>query len=177
MPHIFFLGNCLFRMYEIHTHYNCMFPLHILFFHLRLRPYASAKQGYACLACTSSFPVHVAMSVLTARITLSSSSVLVPRNASFSDPKRCQLTAPDQDWGGEAQSNQIWLLPTAFVTCVRHRRHFHRQLQRCYLSDDRVLTHMCAINISVATSQFSHCYLYSGIKKKKCGALLYEQTS
>jgi hypothetical protein len=24
---------------------------------------------------------------------------------------------------------------------------------------------MCAINISVATSQFSHCYLYSGTRK------------
>jgi len=50
--------------------------------------------------------------------------------------------------------------------CHTHRRHFHRLLQRCYLSDDRVLTHMSAINISVAASQFSHCYLYSGIRKK-----------
>jgi hypothetical protein len=31
-------------------------------------------------------------------------------------------------------------------------------------SDDRELTHMCAINISVATSQFSYCYLYSGMR-------------
>jgi hypothetical protein len=61
-----------------------------------------------------------------------------------------------------------------FVTCVRHRRHFHRLRQRCYLSDDRVLKLMCAINIDVATSQFSHCYLYSGMRKK-CGALFSEQ--
>jgi hypothetical protein len=52
-----------------------------------------------------------------------------------------------------------------FVTCVRHRCHFHILLQLHYLSDDRVLKHMCAINISVATSQFSHCYFYSGMRK------------
>jgi len=28
---------------------------------------------------------------------------------------------------------------------------------------------MCAINTSVATSQFSHCYLYSGMRKKIWG--------
>jgi hypothetical protein len=33
-PHIFFLGNYLFRMYEIHTQYNWMFPLHMLFFRI-----------------------------------------------------------------------------------------------------------------------------------------------
>ena len=33
MPHIFFLGIYLFRMYEIHAQYNWMFPLHMLFFH------------------------------------------------------------------------------------------------------------------------------------------------
>jgi hypothetical protein len=32
--HIFFLGNYLFRMYEIHAQYNWMFPLHMLFFHI-----------------------------------------------------------------------------------------------------------------------------------------------
>jgi hypothetical protein len=50
MPHISFLGNYLFRMYEIHAQYNWMFPLHVIFphnLHLRLRPYASAKQGHA----------------------------------------------------------------------------------------------------------------------------------
>jgi hypothetical protein len=34
MPHIFFLGKYLFRMYEIHAQYNWMFPLHMLFFHI-----------------------------------------------------------------------------------------------------------------------------------------------
>ena len=56
-----------------------------------------------------------------------------------------------------------------FVTCVRHRCYFHRLLQQRYLSDDRVLIHTCAINISVYNSQFSHCYLYSGIRKKIWG--------
>ena len=63
-----------------------------------------------------------------------------------------------------------------FVTCVRHRRHFNILLQRRYLSDDRVFIQVCALNISVATSQFSHCYLYSRIKKKY-GALLSEKPS
>jgi hypothetical protein len=35
-PHFFFLGNYLFRMYEIHAQYNWMFPLHMLFFHIIL---------------------------------------------------------------------------------------------------------------------------------------------
>jgi hypothetical protein len=42
-----------------------MFPLHVIFphnLHLRLGPYASAKQGHACLPCSSLFPVHVDMS-------------------------------------------------------------------------------------------------------------------
>jgi hypothetical protein len=34
MPHILFLGNYLFRIYEIHAEYNWMFPLHMLFFHM-----------------------------------------------------------------------------------------------------------------------------------------------
>jgi hypothetical protein len=34
MPHIFFLGNYLFRMFEIHAQYNWMFPLHMWFFHI-----------------------------------------------------------------------------------------------------------------------------------------------
>jgi len=35
MPHIFFfVGNFLFRMYEIHAQHNWMFPLHMLFFHI-----------------------------------------------------------------------------------------------------------------------------------------------
>ena len=55
------------------------------------------------------------------------------------------------------------------TACVRHRRHFHGLLQRRCLSDDRVLTHTCAININVATSKFAHCYLYSGMRKKNVG--------
>jgi hypothetical protein len=43
--------------------------------------------------------------------------------------------------------------------------YFHRLLQQCYLSDDCVLIHMGAINFSVSTSQFSHCYLYYGMSK------------
>jgi len=38
-----------------------IFP-HYLYLHLQ--PYASAKQGHACISCTSSFPIHVAMSSL-----------------------------------------------------------------------------------------------------------------
>ena len=34
IPHIFFLGNYLIRMYETHAQYNWMFPLHVLFFHI-----------------------------------------------------------------------------------------------------------------------------------------------
>jgi len=34
MPHIFFLGSYLCRLYEIHAHYNWMFPLHMLFFQI-----------------------------------------------------------------------------------------------------------------------------------------------
>ena len=33
-PHIFFLVNYLFRMYEINTQYKWMIPLHMLFFHI-----------------------------------------------------------------------------------------------------------------------------------------------
>ena len=32
--HFFFLGNYLFRMYEIHAQYNWTFPLHMLFFQI-----------------------------------------------------------------------------------------------------------------------------------------------
>ena len=38
MPHIFFLGNYLIRMYETHAQYNWMFPLHVLFFRWPLVP-------------------------------------------------------------------------------------------------------------------------------------------
>jgi hypothetical protein len=37
------------------------------------------------------------------------------------------------------------------------------------LSVGRPRTYICAINISVALSQLSHCYLYSGMRKKNVG--------
>jgi hypothetical protein len=43
------------------------------------------------------------------------------------------------------------------------------QTTTAVLSDNHVLIHMCAINISVATYQFSHCYLYSGMRKEMWG--------
>jgi hypothetical protein len=55
-------------MFVIHAQYNWMFLLHVIFpynLHLCLRPYASVKQGHACLPCTSSFPVRIAMSMRT----------------------------------------------------------------------------------------------------------------
>jgi hypothetical protein len=38
MPHIFFLGNYLFRMYEIHAQCNWMLPLHVIFPHRACMP-------------------------------------------------------------------------------------------------------------------------------------------
>jgi len=63
MPHIF--SQKLFGTYERHAQYNWMF-IHFIFplIHLRLRPCAASKEGLACPPCTSSFPVHVAMSSL-----------------------------------------------------------------------------------------------------------------
>ena len=112
MPHIFFLGNYLFRMYEIHAQYNWMFPLHVIFPHnlcLRLWPYASMKQGHACLPCTSSFPVHVAMSSRhesRSRHLQTLSHAVHPSMAQKDE----NLMAPDQDYRGDggAQSIQIW---------------------------------------------------------------------
>ena len=128
-PH-FFLGNYLLRMYEIHTQYNWMFPLHALFSHIisiyvyGLTP-ARNKEMHAFMYQLASYSRSHA---LTARITLLSSSNFVPSSASFSDQKDENLTAPDQ--GGGAQSNGIWRLPFGCATSVRHRRHFHRLLQR-----------------------------------------------
>jgi hypothetical protein len=65
--------------------------------------------------------------------------------------------------------HQEFSYSSLFVTCVRHRRHFHTLLRWRFLLDDQVLTHMFAININVATPQFSHCYLYSGMRKKLLG--------
>ena len=152
-----------------------MFPLHVLLFphnlHLRLRPYARAKQGHAYLLRTSSFTVHVAMSSLHESRSPHLQTLSHAVNSSVTQ-KDENLRAPDQEYGwgvGGTQCNQIWRLPPGFVTYVRQRRHFHRLLQRRYLSEDRVLTRMCAININVATCQFPHCYLYSGMRNKNVG--------
>jgi hypothetical protein len=149
--------------------------------HLRLRPYASAKQGHACLPCTNSFPVHVAMSSLhESRFStywslnsLNPASNGAPVNFTTSiHSTQLFVNVPHTFFLHHSEFNYSSL----FVTFVRHRRHFRRLLQRYYLSDDRVLIHMCAINISVATSQFSHCCLYCRMRKK-WGALLSEQHS
>ena len=139
------------------THVN--FPHNL---HLRLRPYASSKQGHACL------PPPARSHVLTARITLASSSNIVTRSASFSGPKRCKFDSARVGlYGGWRSTVQPNLVITSWVCslCVRHRRHFHWLLQRRYLSDDRVLTHTCELNISVVTCKFTHWYLYSGMRK------------
>jgi hypothetical protein len=72
MPHIFFLGNCLLRMYEIYAQYNWMFPLHMLLFHIIFIMFTALRQRetrecmpflYQLVSCSC---IHV----LTARITL-----------------------------------------------------------------------------------------------------------
>jgi len=93
--------------------------MHFIFphnLHLCLQPYASAKQEHACLPCTSSFPVHVAMSSLhksRSRHLQTLSHAVHPSVAQKDE----NLTAPDQDYGGDggAQSNQIWRLPPGFT--------------------------------------------------------------
>jgi hypothetical protein len=125
---------------------------HVIFshnLHICLWLYTSMKQGHACLPSTSSFPVHVAMpSLHESRFSTSWSpnSLNPARNGA---PIDCTTSIHSTQW--------FVNVPHTFL------RQWH------YLSDDRVLKYMCAINISVATSQFSHCYLYSGIRKKKCG--------
>jgi len=83
-PHFFSpLGNYLFRMYEIHARYNWMFPLHMLFFHI-ISIYVYGLTPGQKRACMPSLYQLVSCScshVLTAQITLSSSSNLVPHSA------------------------------------------------------------------------------------------------
>jgi len=119
MPHIFFLANYLFKMYEIHAQYNWMFPIHVIFphnLHLHLRPYTSAKQGHACLPCTSSFPVHITMSSLHESRSHHLQTLSHAVHPSMAQ-KNENLMVLDQDYrrDGGAQSNQIWRLPTGFV--------------------------------------------------------------
>jgi hypothetical protein len=100
MPHILFLGNYLFRMYEIHAQYNWMFPLHKLFFHTISIYVYGAKQGHACLPCTSLFPLHLAMSLLhepRSRHLKTLSHALHPSLAQKDE----NLTVPDQDCRGD----------------------------------------------------------------------------
>ena len=120
MSHVFFSrilfaqNVCNSRTVQLDVSFtHDIFPYSL---HLRLRPYASAKQGHACLyqlgSCSRSH-------VLTAWITLSSSSNLVPRSASFSGPKKMKIwrrqirTMGGGDGG--AHSNQIWRLPPGLV--------------------------------------------------------------
>ena len=110
----FFFFDCLFRMYEIHAQYNWILS-HVIFphnLHLHLCPYASVKQGHACLPCSSSFPVHVAMSSRSRHIQTLFHTVH-PSVAQKDE----NLTAPDQDDRGDggAQSNQIWRLHPGFI--------------------------------------------------------------
>ena len=110
MLHIFFfLGNYLFRMSEIHAQYNWIFPLHMLFFHIfSMYVYglkASAKQGHACLTCTISFPVHVAMSSLhesRSRHLLTLSHAVHPSV----EQKHENRAAPDQEYRGMGSTVQ-----------------------------------------------------------------------
>ena len=112
MPYIFFLGNYLFRMYEIHAQYNWMFPLHMLFFHIisvYVYGLASVKQGYACLPCTSTFPVHVAMSSRHESRSRHLQTLSHAMNPSMA-PKDGNLTVPDQDyrgWGSTVHPNLV----------------------------------------------------------------------
>jgi len=116
-PH-FFLWNYLFRMYEIHAQCNWMFPLHTLFFHIS--PFTSAalrqRETRACMPSLYQLISYSRNHVLTARITLSSSSKLVPRSLSFSGPKRWK--SDGARWGilgGWGRSVQIWRLSPGFV--------------------------------------------------------------
>ena len=100
-------------MYEIHAQYNWMFPLHMQFFHLTsfyvngLTPVRN-KQGHAFLPCTSSFPVHVAISSLHESHSryLQTLSHVVHRSVAQKDEN---MTPPDPDYTGDggAQSNKI----------------------------------------------------------------------
>ena len=110
MSHVFFSrilfaqNVCNSRTVQLDVSFtHDIFPYSL---HLRLRPYASAKQGHACLyqlgSCSRSH-------VLTAWITLSSSSNLVPRSASFSGPKRWKSDGARsglwRGWGNTFQPN------------------------------------------------------------------------
>jgi len=115
----FFSETVYSECMKIQAQYNPSFPLHMLFFHIisiyvyGLMP---ARNMHACLPCTSSFPVHVAMSSLhesRSRHLQTLSHAVHPSVA----PKDENLTAPYQDYRGNGggQSNQIWRLPPGFI--------------------------------------------------------------
>jgi len=119
MPHIFFSETMYSECMKLsHSITGCFFT-HVFFphnLHLCLRPYASAKQGHACLPCTSLFRVHIAMSLLhesCCRHLQTLSHAVYPSVAQKDE----NLTVPDQDYRGDwgAQSNQIWQLPPGFI--------------------------------------------------------------
>jgi len=75
-------------MYEIHAKYNWIFLLHMLFIHIISKSTAlHQREIRACMPSLYQFVSCSHCHVLTARITLSSSSNLVPRSAFFSGPK------------------------------------------------------------------------------------------
>ena len=98
---------------------------HVIFphnLHLCLRPYASMKQGHACLPCTSSFPVHVAMFSLHESRSHHLQTLFHAVHPSVAQ-KDENLMVPDQEYRGDggAQSNQIWWLPPGFVDLCEGR--------------------------------------------------------
>jgi hypothetical protein len=163
MPHIFFV-NYLFRMYEIHAQYNWMFHLHMLFFHIfsiyvyGLTPAWNKDMcAFPCqlVSCSHSH-------ILTARTMLSSSSDLVPCTVSLSGPKRWKSDGP--------RSGHILspLLRIHLQLVCNECQDTDAIFMDCYsgaICMTTVYLHMCAVNISVATCQFSHCYLYFGMRK------------
>jgi hypothetical protein len=74
---------------------------------------------------------------------------------------------------------RFWMLPTLSFSATKNSITAHcnmchtqtpfPQTTTAVLSVGWPCTYTCAINISVATSQFSHCYLYSGMRKKMWG--------
>ena len=117
MPHIFFLGNYLFKMYEIHDNITGCF-LYTLFFHIiSIYVYSlMPAQNKDMFPCTSPFPVHIATSSLHESHSYNLQTLSHTVHVLVAQ-KYENLKVPGQDyWGdGGAQSNQIWQLPPGFV--------------------------------------------------------------
>jgi len=106
----------LFSMYEIHASLTGCF-LYTLFphnLHIRPRPYTTAKEGHACLPCTSPFPVRVAMTSLheSCSYLQNFSHAMYPSVAKKMKTWRRHIRNIG-GWG--AKSNQTWPLPSGFV--------------------------------------------------------------